>query len=99
MTKLRIYVIVTNKIVLNNWLLIAMITTLVFIDVLYNFKNCAKEYVLIPLIIGISTGVIWATIIGNKNQMIPKEDIASKCKVTKGLYKCKIKKTGQIVSA
>ena len=94
-----IYVIVTNKIVLNNWLLIAMITTLVFIDVLYNFKNCAKEYVLIPLIIGISTGVIWATIIGNKNQMIPKEDIASKCKVTKGLYKCKIKKTGQIVSA
>lgn len=94
-----IYVIVTNRIVIKNWLLIAMITVLVFADVLYNFNKCAQQYVLIPLIIGVFSGVIWATMIGKKNQMIPQEDIASKCEVTKGLYKCKIKRTGQVVSA
>jgi hypothetical protein len=76
-----------------------MITVLVFADVLYNFNKCAQQYVLIPLIIGVFSGVIWATMIGKKNQMIPQEDIASKCEVTKGLYKCKIKRTGQVVSA
>jgi hypothetical protein len=94
-----IYVIVTNKLVIKNALLIAMVTILVFIDVLYNFNSCAKGYVLLPLIIGVFSGVIWALMIGKKNQMIPQEDGASKCNVTKGLYKCKIKRTGQVVSA
>jgi hypothetical protein len=93
-----IYVIVTNKLVVKNALLIAMVTILVFIDVLYNFNSCAEQYVLIPLIIGVFSGVIWAVMLGTKNQMIPQEDGASKCNVTKGLYKCKIKRTGQIVS-
>jgi len=94
-----IYIIVKNKVVLKNALLIAMITVLVAVDVLYNFNYCAKELVLIPLIIGVFSGVIWAIMIGKGNQMIPQEDAASKCGMTKGLYKCKIKRTGQVVSA
>jgi hypothetical protein len=94
-----IYVIVTNKLVVKNALLIAVITILVFIDIAYNFTSCAEGFVLIPLIIGVFSGVLWAVIIGKKNQMIPQEDGTSKCNVTKGLYKCKIKRTGQIVSS
>lgn len=94
-----IYVIVTNKLIIKNALLIAIVTILVVIDVLYNFNSCAEGYVLLPLIIGVFSGVIWALMIGKKNQMIPQEDGASKCNVTKGLYKCKIKRTGQVVSA
>jgi hypothetical protein len=93
-----IYVIVTNKRVVKNALLIAMVTILVFIDVVYNFNSCAEEMVIIPLIIGVFSGVLWAVIIGKKNQMIPQQDKASKCSVTKGMYKCRIKRTGQIVS-
>jgi hypothetical protein len=94
-----IYVIVTNKVVVKNALLIAMLTILVFIDVLYNFNSCAEGYVLLPLIIGVFSGVTWALMIGKTNQMVPQEDRASKCSITKGLYKCKIKRTGQVVSA
>ena len=94
-----IYVIVTNKLVVKNALLIALITILVFIDIVYNFNSCAEQYVIIPLIIGVFSGVIWAVILGKRNQMIPQEDGASKCSVTKGMYKCKIKRTGQIVSS
>jgi hypothetical protein len=93
-----IYILVTNDLVVTNALLIAMITLLLFFDILYNLINCAKIYVVIPLIIGVFSGVLWAVILGTKNQMIPQEDLASKCSVTKGLYKCKIKSTGQIVS-
>jgi hypothetical protein len=93
-----IYIIVKNKVVLKNALLIAMITVLVIVDVLYNFNYCAKELVLIPLIIGVFSGVIWAIMIGKGNQMIPRVARGSKCRMTKGLYKCKIKRTGEIVS-
>jgi len=93
-----IYVIVTNKLVVKNALLIAMLTVLVFVDVMYNFNSCAQQFVVIPLIVGVFSGVIWALMIGKQNQMMPQADSASKCSVTKGLYKCKIKRTGQVIS-
>lgn len=93
-----IYVIVTNKVVIKNALLIAMVTILVVIDVLYNFNNCAQGFVLIPLLIGVFSGVIWAIMLGKQNQMIPQVARGSKCRMTKGLYKCRIKRTGQVVS-
>jgi hypothetical protein len=93
-----IYILVTNKLFMKNGLLIAMITILLFFDILYNLINCAKIYVVIPLIIGVFSGVVWAVILGTTNQMIPQEDVGSKCSVTKGMYRCKIKRTGQIVS-
>ncbi len=94
-----IFVIVTNKLVVKNALLISIVTILVFIDMVYNFNSCAQQFVLIPLIIGVFSGVLWAIIIGKRNQMIPQEDKASKCSVSKGMYKCKIKRTGQVVKA
>jgi hypothetical protein len=93
-----IYVIVTNNLVYQNGLLIAMVTLLVGIDILYKFNSDCVQNFTIPLLIGIFSGVIWAVMIGKKNQMIPQEDPASKCSVTKGLYKCKIKRTGQIIA-
>ena len=93
-----IFVIVTNKLVVKNALLISIVTILLFIDMVYNFNSCAQEFVLIPLIIGVFSGVLWAIMIGKKNQMIPQEDRAAKCGVSKGMYKCRIKRTGQIVA-
>lgn len=92
-----IYVIVTNKRSYENGLLISMITILVAIDIAYKHVRQVPNYA-IPLLIGIFSGVIWAVIVGKKNQMIPQDDPASKCSVNKGLYKCKIKRTGQIIN-
>ena len=92
-----IYVIIANKRTYQNGLLISMITTLVAIDIAYKHISQVPNYS-IPLLIGIFSGVLWAIIIGKKNQMIPQDDPASKCSVNKGLYKCKIKRTGQIIN-
>ena len=94
-----IYVIVTNRLSQSNGGIIAILTILLAIDIVYNFKNCAGEFVFIPLIIGLLGGVTWGVIVGKKNQMIPKSEGSSKCSVTKGLYKCKIKKTGQVINS
>lgn len=93
-----IYVIVTNKLSHANGGIIAILTLLLAVDIVYNFKNCAGEFVFIPLIIGLLGGVTWGVMVGKKNQMIPKSEGSSKCSVNKGLYKCKIKKTGQVVN-
>ena len=93
-----IYVIVTNKLSQSNGGIIAILTILLVIDIVYNFKNCAGQFVFIPLIIGLLSGVTWGVMVGKKNQMIPKSEGSSKCSVNKGLYKCKIKKTGQIIN-
>lgn len=93
-----IYVIVTNKLSQSNGGIIAILTLLLAVDIVYNFKNCAGELVFIPLIIGLLGGVTWGVMVGKKNQMIPKSEGSSKCSVNKGLYKCKIKKTGQVIN-
>ena len=93
-----IYVIVTNRLSQSNGGIIAILTILLAIDIVYNFKNCAGEFVFIPLIVGLLGGVTWGVMVGKKNQMIPKSEGSSKCSVNKGLYKCKIKKTGQVIN-
>lgn len=93
-----IYVISKNGIVKANGGIIAFLTVLLMFDIVYNVKNCAGIYVFIPVIVGILSGIMWAVMIGKNNQMIPKSEVNSKCSVNKGMYKCKIKKNGQLIN-
>ncbi len=94
-----LYAITSNSLVASNGMFIAIITLLLGFDMYYNFNNCVTGlFALIPAIVGVFSGVIWAAMIGKENQMVPQADPGSKCSMTKGMYKCKIKRTGQVVS-
>lgn len=88
-----IYVTSYHKIVNKNFLLLFILSLFVFIDVVYNFRNCAKHFVLIPLFIGALSGLVWGATLGPKNHMVPKKDDAATCSVNKNVYGCKIKRS------
>ena len=92
-----LYAIIKNSVVTNNGFLIALMTILVAIDLGYNWTGCVGWLWVFPALIGVMSGVLWAIIIGRDNQMVPQQDLASKCNVSKGMYRCKIKRTGQII--
>jgi hypothetical protein len=93
------YVTMVNKIASNNLFLLIVLGGIMVIDVIFNFNNCAKHYVFVPLFIGALSGITWAGILGKENQMLPKSaDSQASCKVNKNnVYNCKIKRS--IVSA
>ncbi len=93
------YVTMIHKIAFNNLFLLVSLGSILVIDVLFNMKNCAKQYVFIPLIIGAISGITWAAILGKENQMLPKTTYSqASCNINKNnVYNCKIKRS--IVSA
>ena len=54
--------------------------------------------VLVPIIIGVISGVGWAVIVGPKNHMIPLLSKKSQCSAQTSRYNCRIKRTGQIIN-
>ena len=92
-----LYVTKVNELATKNALLLFLLAVILTIDVVFNYYNCAKIYVLIPLIIGAISGTIWAAILGKDNQMIPKMSKNDKCEVNNLKFNCRIKKNGQII--
>ena len=88
-----LYVTTTNKIASSNVLLLTILASILAIDVVFNFNHCAKHFVLIPLLIGGLSGLVWAATIGPKNQMMPGKDGQASCSVNKNVYSCKIKRS------
>ena len=94
-----VYVMNLNNVLAKNWGLMITMTILLVVDGYYNFSACVGSYILIPSIIGVLSGVMWAYIIGAKNHMIPMVSRKSQCGAQASRYSCRIKRTGQIVSA
>ena len=88
-----VYVTVYNKIAKNNFLLLFILALILGIDIAFNFSNCAKYFVLIPLLVGGLSGVVWAATIGPQNHMVPKKDDQKSCSVNKNVYNCRIKRS------
>jgi hypothetical protein len=88
-----LYVTTANKIASSNFLLLAILGSILSVDVIFNFTHCAKHFVFIPLLVGGLSGVVWAATLGPKNQMLPGKDAQSSCSVNKNVYSCKIKKS------
>jgi hypothetical protein len=88
-----LYVTTTNKIASSNVLLLTILASILAIDVVFNFNHCAKHFVLIPLLIGGLSGLVWAATIGPKNQMKPGKNGPASCSVNKNVYSCKIKRS------
>lgn len=88
-----LYVTIKNSIAKDNILLLTILAFILVIDVVFNFRNCAKYFVVIPLFIGALSGVVWAATIGPANHMVPKKDGQRSCGVNKNVYNCKIKRS------
>ena len=88
-----LYVTTTNKIASSNVLLLTILASILAIDVVFNFNHCAKHFVLIPLLIGGLSGLVWAATIGPTNQMKPGKNGPASCSVNKNVYSCKIKRS------
>jgi hypothetical protein len=88
-----LYVTTKNKIARDNLFLLIILVTITIIDVVFNYNNCAKHFVFIPLLIGLLSGVTWAAMIGPSNQMLPRKESQSSCSVNKNVYSCKIKRS------
>lgn len=88
-----IYVTIYHKIAKNNLFLLSILSIILAIDVVFNYRNCAKNLVVIPLFIGALSGLLWASTIGPDKHMVPKKDDKSSCSVNKNVYNCKIKRS------
>ncbi len=88
-----IYITIYHKIASKNLFLLSILSLILALDVVFNFKNCAKHLVIIPLLIGALSGLMWASVIGPKNHMVPQKDEKSSCGVNKNVYNCKIKRS------
>lgn len=91
-----VYVIVKNDVVSSNGLLISALTLILVGDLGYQLAN-ANNYAIIPAIIGTLLGVAWAAMLPKTAQMVPQSYEQSKCNVKKGIYRCRIRRTGEIV--
>ena len=92
------YVMSKNVVLARNWFLIFIMCVLLSVDSYYNFNACVGKLVLVPIIIGLLSGVCWALIVGPKNHMIPLLSKKSQCSAQTSRYNCRIKRTGQIIN-
>lgn len=92
-------VIVKNDLVSNNWFLITALTVILAGDIVFQKTSGGmNNYAIIPAIIGGFVGLIWASILPKSSQMIPSSMEQSKCDTKKGIYRCRIRKTGEIIN-
>jgi len=91
-----VYVIVKNDMVSSNLLLIIALSAILGGDLVYQLAN-SNNYAIIPAIIGLLLGSAWAAMLPKTSQMVPQSYEQSKCNVKKGIYRCRIRRTGEIV--
>jgi hypothetical protein len=92
-----VFVLSKNDLVSNNALLISALTIILGGDLYYNNSINNGVNAFMATIIGIFGGVIWGAIMPNTMRMVPQSYDQSKCNVKKGIYRCRIKRTGEIV--
>lgn len=92
-----IMVIVKNDIVSSNTLLLIALSAILGGDLMYQLAK-SQQYAIVSAIIGILLGVGWGAMLPKSMQMVPQSFEQSKCNVKKGIYRCKIKRTGEMVT-
>lgn len=92
------YVMGINDVLAKNWFLLLVMSGLLFVDGYYNREACIGNYVIVPILFGIISGVSWAVIVGPKNHMIPLLSQKTQCSAQTSRYNCRIKRTGQIIN-
>jgi hypothetical protein len=92
------YVMGINGVLAKNWFLLLTMSVLLYVDGYYNREACIGNYIVVPILIGIISGVSWAAIVGPKNHMIPLLSKKSQCSAQQSRYSCRIKRTGQVVN-
>ena len=83
----------------KNWLLIVALILILIFEFVY-FLNISKNnpmFVVIPVIIGVLTGVIWPLLIGRDNWSIPKADSNATCGLSSANYSCKLSTSGTLI--
>ncbi len=91
-----VYVIVKNDIASSNILLLLALSAILGGDVLYQLSRSNTNAV-VSGIIGLLLGVSWAAMMPKSMQMVPQSYDQTKCNVKKGIYNCRIRRTGEVV--
>ena len=92
------YVMGINDVLAKNWFLLLVMSGLLFVDGYYNREACIGNYVIVPILFGIVSGVSWAAIVGPKNHMIPLLSQKTQCSAQTSRYSCRIKRTGKVIN-
>lgn len=92
-----VFVLSKNSMVSDNALLITTLTLILAGDLYYNMKKSSLN-TFMAMLIGIFGGVTWGAIMPNTMRFVPQSYDQSKCNVKKGIYRCRIKRTGEIVN-
>ena len=91
-----VQVIIKNDIVSSNILLLVALTAILGGDLTYQLAH-QQPYAIVSAIIGILLGIGWGAMLPKSMQMVPQSYDQSKCNVKKGIYRCKIKRTGEVL--
>ncbi len=91
-----IQVIIKNDIVSGNTLLLVALSAILVGDLMYQLAH-QQQFAIVSAIIGILLGIGWGAMLPKSMQMIPQSYDQSKCNVKKGIYRCKIKRTGEVL--
>lgn len=92
-----LYIIIQHDMVSSNVLLLFALSTILGGDLLYQ-SSIGNQIAIISAIIGVLLGLGWAAILPKTMQMVPQSADQSKCNSKKGVFRCRIKRTGEIVS-
>jgi hypothetical protein len=93
-----VYVMSINNVLAKNWFLILSLSVILVVDGYYRRDACVGNYIAIPIIIGLLSGIGWAILIGSKNHMIPSVSQQNQCSAQKSRFNCRIKRTGEVIS-
>ncbi len=92
-----IFVTTKSDIVSSNGFLLTVLTIILGGDLYYNSSINNGVNAFVATILGFFGGFSWAAIMPKEMKMIPQSYDQSKCNVKKGIYRCRIKRTGEIV--
>lgn len=92
-------IFVKNGIITSNWFMFVTLALILAGDITYQSTTGGMgKYAVIPALIGGFVGLIWAFVLPESSQMVPRSLEQSKCNTNKGVYRCRIRKTGEIVN-
>lgn len=83
----------------TNWWLVVALVLILLIDVGYFKYVSASNYmmILIPLVLGLVTGIVWALLIGSSNWALPTKSVNETCQPSQMSYSCKLTTNGNLI--
>jgi len=91
-------VVTQTKYISNNWGILVFLLALLILDCVWYYKGgFTSMALLIPVLMGVIGGTVWALLIGRDNWAIPTGDTNKTCQPSEMSYSCKMTTTGDLI--